>query len=108
MLGPSLAARESLRAWGSRYARLIFEQCGRNKRAAARYLDISYHTLEEYLGYGYASSQTGSRIPEWARLHALNRTREATVVTDAARTPDDDAAPGPPLERAPQSGTRSF
>jgi transcriptional regulator with PAS, ATPase and Fis domain len=108
VLGPSIAASESLRAWGSRYARLIFERCGKNKRAAARYLDISYHTLEAYLGYGYASGQTGKRIPEWARLHALNRTREATIVTDTARPPDDDAAPGSPLERAPQSGTHSL
>ena len=53
VLGPSIAASESMRAWGSRYARLVFERCGRNKRAAARYLDISYHTLEAYLGYGY-------------------------------------------------------
>ena len=36
VLGPSIAASESMRAWGSRYARLIFERCGRNKRAAAR------------------------------------------------------------------------
>ena len=70
VLGPSIAASESMRAWGSRYARLIFERCHRNKRAAARYLDISYHTLEAYLGYGSApagTSASGSRTPGWAR-----------------------------------------
>jgi DNA-binding NtrC family response regulator len=107
VLGPSLAASESMRAWGSRYARLIFERCGRNKRAAARYLDISYHTLEAYLGYGYAGP-TGRRIPDWARLPGLNRAGEATIVTKAAHVPHDDAIAGSPVERAPQSGTRSL
>ena len=109
VLGPSIAASDSLRAWGSRYARLIFERCGKNKRAAARYLDISYHTLEAYLGYGYAPGPTGTRIPGWARLHGLNRAGEATIVNDAAHVahvPHDDESAGSPAERAPQSGTR--
>jgi DNA-binding NtrC family response regulator len=50
ILGPSLSAGESLRAWATRYARLVFERCGRNKRRACRHLDISYHTLQAYLG----------------------------------------------------------
>jgi transcriptional regulator with PAS, ATPase and Fis domain len=49
VLGPSLADGDSMRAWGSRYARLVFERCGRNKRRACRVLDISYHTLQAYL-----------------------------------------------------------
>jgi DNA-binding NtrC family response regulator len=67
VLGPSLAANDSMRAWGSRYARLMFERCGRNKRAASRVLGISYHTLEAYLRYGYASRTSGTRVPGWAR-----------------------------------------
>ena len=67
VLGPSLAASESMRAWGSRYARLVFERCGGNKRAAARFLDISYHTPEAYLGYGYPNRSAGRRVPGWAR-----------------------------------------
>jgi len=67
VLGPSIAAGESMRAWGSRYARLVFERCGRNKRAASRFLDISYHTLEAYLGYGYPKRSAGRRAPGWAR-----------------------------------------
>jgi DNA-binding NtrC family response regulator len=50
-LGPALAGNESFRRWGSRYARLVFERCGRNKRRACRVLDISYHTLQAYLRY---------------------------------------------------------
>ena len=65
--GPSIAASESMRAWGSRYARLILERCGRNKRAASRVLGISYHTLDAYLRYGYPSRTSGRRLPGWAR-----------------------------------------
>jgi transcriptional regulator with PAS, ATPase and Fis domain len=55
VLGPALRARDSMRAWGSRYARLVFERCGRNKRRACQVLGISYHTLQGYLRYGAAS-----------------------------------------------------
>jgi transcriptional regulator with AAA-type ATPase domain len=40
-----------MRAWGSRYARLVYERCGNNKRRACRELGISYHTLRAYLAY---------------------------------------------------------
>ena len=47
------AARDnaSMRAWGSRYARLILERCANNKRHACRELGISYHTLQGYLKF---------------------------------------------------------
>jgi DNA-binding NtrC family response regulator len=67
VLGPSVAAGESMRAWGSRYAKLIFERCGRNKRATARMLGLSYHTLEAYLRYGSISRSSTASVPEWAR-----------------------------------------
>jgi DNA-binding NtrC family response regulator len=50
-LAPSLERNETLRAWGSRYARLIVDRCGGNKRKACRVLGISYHTLQAYLRY---------------------------------------------------------
>jgi transcriptional regulator with PAS, ATPase and Fis domain len=78
VLGPSIAASESMRAWGSRYARLIFERCNHNKRAAAHYLGISYHTLEAYLGYGLTPTPaSGNRTPGWARLHVSHTTETA-------------------------------
>ena len=40
-----------MRAWGSRYARLVLERCGGNKRETSRVLNISYHTLNSYLRY---------------------------------------------------------
>ena len=43
------ARQESMRAWGSHYARLVLDRCEGNKRQACRVLGISYHTLEGYL-----------------------------------------------------------
>jgi transcriptional regulator with PAS, ATPase and Fis domain len=51
VLVPSMRARESMRAWASRYARLVYERCGNNKRQACRELGISYHTLRSYLQF---------------------------------------------------------
>ncbi|MBM3777242.1 MAG: sigma-54-dependent Fis family transcriptional regulator [Acidimicrobiia bacterium] len=60
VLYPALAREETLRAWGSRYARLVFERCGRNKRLACRTLGISYHTLASYLRYGAEEDSSGA------------------------------------------------
>ena len=49
LLQPSISRAESMRAWGSRYARLMLERCGRNKRRTCEVLGISYHTLQSYL-----------------------------------------------------------
>ena len=49
LLQPSVVRAESMRAWGSRYARLMLERCGRNKRRTCEVLGISYHTLQSYL-----------------------------------------------------------
>ena len=51
VLLPSARARESMRAWGSRYARLVLERCNNNKRKACRELGITYHTLQAYLRF---------------------------------------------------------
>ena len=51
VLVPSMRARESMRAWASRYARLIYERTGNNKRQTCRELGISYHTLRSHLQY---------------------------------------------------------
>jgi transcriptional regulator with PAS, ATPase and Fis domain len=51
VLMPSFQANESMRTWGSRYARLVLEKCDRNKRQACDTLGISYHTLNAYLNY---------------------------------------------------------
>jgi DNA-binding NtrC family response regulator len=51
VLMPSVLANDTMRAWGSRYARLVLEKCDRNKRQACEALGISYHTLNAYLNY---------------------------------------------------------
>lgn len=51
VLMPSLQRGETLRAWGSRYVRLVLERSGGNKREASRVLGISYHTLNAYLRF---------------------------------------------------------
>ena len=68
VLGRSIADGHSMRAWGSRYARLVFERCGRNKRQACRLLDISYHTLQAYLRFAEVTT-TGSekQLPAWVK-----------------------------------------
>jgi transcriptional regulator with PAS, ATPase and Fis domain len=71
VLGASLTAGESMRAWGSRYARIVYERCGRNKRRACRELDISYHTLEAYLRYPSRPSAGATRqFPAWVHSNA--------------------------------------
>jgi transcriptional regulator with PAS, ATPase and Fis domain len=67
VLAPSVVAGHSMRAWASRYARLIFERCGKNKRRTSEMLDISYHTLDAYLRYGTSPRPAGKRVPAWAR-----------------------------------------
>jgi DNA-binding NtrC family response regulator len=51
VLIPSLQRADSMRAWGSRYARLVLDRCDGNKREASRLLGISYHTLNSYLRF---------------------------------------------------------
>jgi transcriptional regulator with PAS, ATPase and Fis domain len=53
VLLPSMMRNDTLRAWGSRYVRLVLERSGRNKRKACRALGISYHTLQSYLRYAH-------------------------------------------------------
>ena len=48
-LAPAASRDESLRAWARRYARLVLERHGNNKRQACRALGISYHTLRAHL-----------------------------------------------------------
>jgi transcriptional regulator with AAA-type ATPase domain len=50
-LVPSFHREDTMRAWGSRYARLVLERCDNNKRRACRELGISYHTLQGYIRF---------------------------------------------------------
>ena len=83
VMAPSVAAGESLRAWGSRYARLVYERCGYNKKRACRALDISYHTLQAYLRYADRTERGSVKhLPGWVRA--------ATEDTEPEEPDDDD------------------
>ena len=70
----ALTEGDSLRAWGSRYVRLVFERCGRNKRRTCRALDISYHTLQAYLRYADRKTRmSATQLPGW--VTSLSRRR---------------------------------
>lgn len=56
---PSYQLGDTMRAWGSRYARLVLEKNAGNKRQACRALDISYHTLNSYLRYRPVTTAAG-------------------------------------------------
>ena len=53
-LGPSLRANDTLRAWASRYVRLVLDRANGNKSEASRVLDISYHTLQAHVKFAAA------------------------------------------------------
>ena len=79
---PSIGSAETMRAWGSRYARLVYERCGRNKRKTCGVLGISYHTLDAYLRYAAGYRDGGRKeLPQWVR----GRQPSSTVVPAGAR-----------------------
>src|SRR5690348_9490595 len=63
-LAPSLERNDTMRAWGSRYARLIVDRCHGNKREACRVLNLSYHTLQAYLRYPIHDAAPRRAVPE--------------------------------------------
>jgi DNA-binding NtrC family response regulator len=66
VFGPSVETGESMRAWGSRYARLIYERSGKNKRKTCRLLGISYHTLDAYLRFAQRKkADSRKQLPAW-------------------------------------------
>jgi transcriptional regulator with PAS, ATPase and Fis domain len=88
VFGPPAAVNASMRVWGSRYATLVFERCGRNKRRACEQLDISYHTLQAYLRFAERQATGRGQLPRWARSTS---DPSAPTVSDG---PADDEPPG--------------
>lgn len=66
-LQAAVTRRDTMRAWTSRYARLVFDRCQGNKRQACRVLDISYHTLVSYLNYQPAADEAAENLDELER-----------------------------------------
>jgi transcriptional regulator with PAS, ATPase and Fis domain len=48
-IAPSIERDDTLRTWARRYARMVLDRTGGNKRQAARLLGISVHTLDAYV-----------------------------------------------------------
>jgi DNA-binding NtrC family response regulator len=71
---------DSLRAWSSRYVRLVLERCQGNKRRACDSLDISYHTLQAHLAYGSRLKQRRLVAPPGQGSEEMNG-RAACPVT---------------------------
>ncbi len=89
---PALQRDESLRTWAGRYARLVLERCGNNKRKACRVLGISYHTLQGYLEQG--SPEPLSASPRATR--ARGRVQRPLGRAHAGRPHPDGEVPAPP------------
>ena len=90
---PSFARGDTMRVWGSRYARLVLDRCGYNKRRACRELGISYHTLRDYLRelpeheLGFVSDIDRIRARRTAIAEAAaaaEAARQAQAATEAA------------------------
>jgi transcriptional regulator with PAS, ATPase and Fis domain len=71
---PDETGDDTMRAWGSRYARYVLGRANGNKREACRVLDISYHTLCAYLAY---------KGPRGPRLRTPGTPRSVLPVTPA-------------------------
>jgi transcriptional regulator with PAS, ATPase and Fis domain len=88
VLVPSLVASESMRSWGSRYARLVFERCGRNKRRACKRLDISYHTLQAYLRFRETTPTSRDvHFPRWVGARLSDMPPSEALLDEAVPDP---------------------
>ena len=92
VLLPSMMRNDTLRAWGSRYVRLVLERSGRNKRKACRALGISYHTLAGVFaicapaaGGQRARNLTGLLGRELGRTHPAQPDRRKRGTAGAVR-----------------------
>jgi DNA-binding NtrC family response regulator len=94
ILLPSVGRNDTMRAWGSRYARLVLERCRNNKRQACRELGITYHTLRAYLRFNPDNPRPHTeRAPErWmATVHERPpRSKDAETI-DTCQSPAFEA-----------------
>jgi DNA-binding NtrC family response regulator len=91
---PAARRNDTIRTWASRYARLVFERSGRNKRKACQILGISYHTLRAYLRYGLPDpdGEAAARRPAKggaATREAVEARRREARASEAQSEPTD-------------------
>jgi transcriptional regulator with PAS, ATPase and Fis domain len=83
VLGPALGRDETMRAWGSRYARLVLQRCGDNKRRACEVLGISYHTLQAYLEYEDRRANRVARADDGWGTHAEANEDDGQLIVES-------------------------
>jgi DNA-binding NtrC family response regulator len=88
---PSLSRNETLRAWGCRYAKLVLERCGGNKRRACDVLGISYHTLQCYLREEMTESEENRSGGDSRTVGDAESVGDAGAIADSE--PVDDTGP---------------
>jgi transcriptional regulator with PAS, ATPase and Fis domain len=89
VLVPSFRRFESMRTWGSRYARMVLERCENNKRRTCRELGISYHTLRAYLQWTpEQEKRRNSKVAGLPPAHATGAGRAGASVPRGS-SPDE-------------------
>jgi len=89
VLVPSFRRFESMRTWGSRYARMVLERCENNKRQTCRELGISYHTLRAYLRWTpEQEKRRNSKVAGLPPAHATGAGRAGASVPRGS-SPDE-------------------
>ncbi|MGE5357865.1 MAG: sigma 54-interacting transcriptional regulator [Bacteroidales bacterium] len=102
ILLPALVRGETMRAWGSRYARLVLDRCADNKRRACEKLGISYHTLQSYLRYEPGETQATQDAVEGVESNEWSSHAAATPACRVAESANDELNAG--VRRRPPSG----
>jgi DNA-binding NtrC family response regulator len=81
---------DSLRAWCSRYVRVVLQRCDGNKRRACEVLDISYHKLQSHLDYESALTRVAPMTTP-TLVRALQSRAGATEEGTASRAYEQTA-----------------
>ena len=65
-------AGDTLRAWSSRYVRVVLRRCANNKRRACDVLGITYHTLQAHLRHRAPGLTVGQVLEKFAAIQMLD------------------------------------
>jgi hypothetical protein len=85
------ACNLTLRAWSSRYVRLVLDRYRGNKRRACDVLDISYHTLQALIDFDRPGTE-GSDVSGEPVLETTGAGRELDSPPDTALARLDPSA----------------